>query len=77
LCCAEKKLGIEPCSENCDEFRNKKGYGFIGQEDGPDVSVHHFGINKAGFKPLNEGDRVTFDIERAQKGPAAVNETVV
>ena len=58
-------------------FSNKKGYGFIEQEDGPDVFVHHSGINMSGFKSLDEGDRVTFDIEEGAKGPAAVNVTVV
>jgi CspA family cold shock protein len=58
-------------------FNSSKGYGFIEQEDGPDVFVHHTGINAAGFKTLNEGDRVTFDIEQGKKGPAAVNVTVV
>jgi CspA family cold shock protein len=58
-------------------FSNKKGYGFIEQEDGPDVFVHHSGINSDGFKSLNEGDQVTFDIEQGEKGPAAVNVTVV
>ncbi|HJO63191.1 MAG: cold-shock protein [Desulfobacterales bacterium] len=58
-------------------FNEQKGFGFIEQEDGPDVFVHHSGINAAGFRSLNEGDRVTFEIEQGQKGPAAVSVTVV
>jgi cold shock protein len=58
-------------------FNDRKGYGFIEQEDGSDVFVHHSGINGNGFKSLREGDRVTFDVEQGQKGPAAVNVTVV
>jgi CspA family cold shock protein len=57
-------------------FDDRKGYGFIEQEDGPDVFVHHTGISGDGFKSLREGDRVTFDIEEGKKGPAAVNVTV-
>lgn len=57
-------------------FNNQKGYGFIEQEDGTDVFVHHTGINGNGFKSLNEGDRVTFDIEEGKKGLAAINVTV-
>ena len=58
-------------------FNDRKGYGFIEQEDGPDVFVHFSGIDGAGFKSLQEGDKVTFDIEQGQKGPSAVNVTVV
>ena len=58
-------------------FSDKKGFGFIEQEDGPDVFVHHSAINASGFKTLKEGDRVTFDIEQGQKGPAAANVTVI
>ena len=58
-------------------FNDRKGFGFIEQEDGPDVFVHHTAINASGFKTLNEGDRVTFDIEQGQKGPSAANVKVI
>lgn len=59
-------------------FNESKGYGFIQQEDGgPDVFVHHSGINASGFKSLSEGDKVNFEIEQGKKGPAAVNVNIL
>lgn len=54
-------------------FSNKKGYGFIEQEAGSDIFVHYTSINMDGFKTLNEGDRVVFEIEESDRGPVAKN----
>lgn len=56
-------------------FNNKKGFGFIVQDDGDDLFVHHTAINMEGFKTLNEGDRVSFEVEQGARGPAAKNVT--
>ena len=58
-------------------FNEKKGFGFIERNDGPDVFVHHTGINATGYRSLTEGDQVSFDVEEGPKGPRAVNVTVV
>ena len=54
-------------------FNNAKGYGFIGREDGPDVFVHYSAITSEGYKSLQEGDAVEFEIVQGQKGPQAAN----
>jgi len=54
-------------------FNEKKGFGFISQESGPDVFVHFSAIKMEGFKTLREGQRVKFDVEQGQKGPQAAN----
>jgi len=56
-------------------FNNQKGYGFISDEEGKDVFVHFSGINSDGFKSLEEGQAVEFDIIDGAKGPQATNVT--
>lgn len=54
-------------------FSNDKGYGFISREAGDDVFVHHTAIEGAGFKSLNEGDRIEFEVTKGPKGLQAQN----
>ena len=56
-------------------FNDSKGFGFIQQDGGEDVFVHHTAIQAQGFKSLEEGQRVTFEIVEGAKGPAAANVT--
>jgi CspA family cold shock protein len=54
-------------------FNDSKGFGFIEQDGGTDLFVHHSAIQGEGFKSLAEGDRVSFDVVQGAKGPAAAN----
>jgi CspA family cold shock protein len=54
-------------------FNEEKGFGFIAQENGPDVFAHFSAIQSDGFKTLKEGQAVTFDVEQGPKGPQASN----
>ena len=52
-------------------FNEQKGFGFVTQDDGPDVFVHYSAIQESGFKSLNEGDQVEFEVTQSPKGPQA------
>lgn len=56
-------------------FNNQKGFGFISDEQGNDVFVHYSGLNMDGFKSLEEGQEVEFEVTQGTKGPQAINVT--
>jgi len=58
-------------------FNERKGFGFIEQDSGPDVFVHYSSIHSAGFKTLADGQRVGFDVEENERGPVAKNVTIL
>ena len=58
-------------------FNASKGYGFITRENGPDVFVHYSAIQAEGFRNLEEGQKVEFDVEQGNKGPQAANVTIL
>ncbi|MBE6082191.1 MULTISPECIES: cold-shock protein [Tissierellales] len=58
-------------------FNSEKGFGFITGDDGNDVFVHFSQINKDGFKTLEEGERVSFEVSKGEKGPQASNVTSI
>ena len=58
-------------------FNESKGFGFLSHEGGPDVFVHHTEIKSEGFRTLNEGDKVQFEITQSPKGPRAANVSLI
>jgi CspA family cold shock protein len=73
--CTEEDNTVARIRGKVKWFNNAKGYGFIGRDDGPDVFVHYSGITADGYKSLQEGDDVEFEIVDGQKGPQAANVT--
>jgi cold shock protein len=73
--CGKKGVQVERLKGTVKWFNNAKGYGFIGRNDGADVFVHYSAITSEGYKSLQEGDQVEFEISEGQKGPQAANVT--
>jgi CspA family cold shock protein len=71
--CRPEGANVERLKGTVKWFNNAKGYGFIGRDDGPDVFVHYSAITAEGYKSLQEGDVVEFEITQGQKGPQAAN----
>ena len=65
------------CEGTVKWFNEEKGFGFIAQDSGPDVFVHHTAINASGFKKLHEEQQVRFEVTQGPKGPQAANVTII
>jgi CspA family cold shock protein len=65
--------GLQVTTGTVKWFNSQKGYGFISQENGPDVFVHHSAIQGEGYKSLEENQKVEFDVTEGPKGPQAAN----
>lgn len=72
---AKEGAHVERLKGTVKWFNNAKGYGFLGRDDGPDVFIHYSAITSEGYKSLQEGDKVEFEIVQGQKGPQAANVT--
>lgn len=72
----QKVTGNEMATGTVKWFNSEKGFGFIEQESGDDVFVHFSAIQGDGYRELNEGDKVQFDVEQGQKGLQASNVNV-
>ena len=68
---AREKKAMSQYKGEIKWFNNAKGYGFVGHDSGPDVFVHYSSIQADGYKSLNAGDKVEFDIIQGEKGPQA------
>ena len=73
--CRKRGISVDRLKGTVKWFNNAKGYGFIGRADGADVFVHYSAISSEGYKSLQEGDAVEFEITEGQKGPQAANVT--
>jgi CspA family cold shock protein len=73
----KQKEGIFVPEGKVKWFNEKKGFGFIEQDGGPDLFVHHTAITGEGFKTLSEGQRVSFEAEETPKGPNAKNVQII
>ena len=73
----EQEEGIVVAEGKVKWFNEKKGFGFIEQDNGPDLLVHHTAITGEGFKTLSEGQRVSFEVEETSKGPKAKNVQII